>query len=40
MVEEFMYGPLPKVPGNAVLAEDEKKKDMSNQIWGYLFGPR
>ena len=42
-VEEFMYGPLPKVPGNAVLAadeeEEEKDKDKSNQIWDYIFGP-
>ena len=37
-VEEFMYGPLPKVPGNAVLAKDEEKS-MSNQIWDYLIGP-
>ena len=35
-VEEFMYGPLPKVPGNAVI--DKKEEAMSNQILGYLFG--
>ena len=34
-----MYGPLPKVPGNAVLAKDEEKS-MSNQIWDYLIGPQ
>ena len=38
-MEEFMYGPLPKVPGNAVLAKDEEKS-MSNQIWDYLIGPQ
>ena len=37
-----MYGPLPMVPGNAVLDEDEedKEKDKSNQIWDYLLGPQ
>ena len=40
-VEDFMYGPLPKVPGNAVLAEEEvEEKDKSNQIWDYLLGPQ
>ena len=43
MVTEFMYGPLPKVPGNNVgLTDDEDEEsllDKSNQIWGYLWGP-